>query len=131
MNRSEIKPVPDEEYPDYHTREQVKHDFYSEYPNATLEEKAWLIVHKLIWAHYWRSRPYVEDYGKRFLKKIYGNKYYPGRELEFDTYANHWLGAEVFLPDEKILKKIEKNWGYKPEKHPLFAKGHSSYQPNW
>lgn len=133
-----INPLPSMSYPSYDERETAKREFYSEYP--TLDDpwlRAMLILHKMCWAHYWRTMEAMRDLGagkkRAEMKQIFGKDYKEGKEVSLYEYASHWLYNEqfrddMFSADSEVLKVLKDLWGIVPKKHPMLAIGDTYYR---
>lgn len=119
-----------EEYLTYEEREKIKSEGWSEISKTEDNKvKAMLYVNKIIYSHYWRARENLEN-GNKYktnLKKIRGNKYYPGYSLEFDHYVLHWLWSWKETLDSEIMKEIKNIFHYEPEECKYMKNRHTYY----
>lgn len=119
----------------YEEREKLKREFHEEFHRATdLDEKYWLLLHKLCQAHYWRAREHLEDRKdyRKCISKIMGFKCYEGYKLEIDRYSEHWLAAmsahPFFTKELVAYAKSDSNpWRYDFKPSPYLPPGFTSY----
>jgi hypothetical protein len=106
---------------------QAAHD-----PAVSVQERAFAV---LTWAraHYWRAREALEVAPRAVRRQVHGSRYYPGYELEFDVYVEHWLAAvapRLNIPPA-VLAVLSEIYGYNPCPHRCLPPGRSMYvNPN-
>lgn len=123
----------DEYYPSYEERERQKDEGWRLLASEELSffEKAHVVLHTIIWAHYWRARIAIENCKDREerLKTIRGEQYYPCYILDIEHYTNHWLvanGKRLLHPE--IIKAISERFYLKPETSEYLPEGMTMYQ---
>jgi hypothetical protein len=124
-----IIPVENINYPSYQKREEVKSQFSDEYSKAdSVSKKVWLLLFKLIWAHYWRARIGIENQKNTatLLRKVMGKRYSTGYVLDIDDYTRHWLASNGDRYEKEVIKAIKETW-YEAEPSKYLPKGASSY----
>ena len=123
-----------EYYPSYTEQEEQKSKGWEllskRGKSMTDYERSYVILHTIIWSHYWRARISIEMQRKRktYLKKIRGSKYYSCYVLDIDHYTKHWLHACGEIIGNENVKAIEDHFHYTPEANKYLHKGMTMYR---
>ncbi len=117
---NEIMPYKEREDLKEKGRELLKH------AHSTTEQ-ARIHLNFIILAHYWRAveQLYNQSGVGRKLKKIYGKEYYPGVDLDIDTYTRHWMAANADVPGPDVYQELIKI--YNPVQSKYMRKGYTVY----
>jgi len=119
------------EYPTYEEREKYKSEGWSNMAKCqSPRQKAFLYLHMIIWAHYWRAREGIEAQRncQTLIKKIRGKKYYPSYVLDMDHYIPHWLHSMKHKIPQDVLDVLKEDWSYEPEENKHLPEGFTIYQ---
>ncbi len=123
----------DEYYPNYEERERQKDEGWKLLASEDLNffEKAHVVLHTVIWAHYWRARIAIENCRDREerLKAIRGDQYYHCYILDIEHYSSHWLASNgKRLLHSEIIKAISDEFYLEPDENEYLPAGMTLYQ---
>ena len=114
---------------DYHEREAAKSAASQIVRSGADIETRALNALKWIESHYWRAIESENSQGIDHRRRVLSSGRIGDCTLEFEPYAGHWLWAngERLIPAD-LLAFLADQWGYKPEQHPMLAKGFTTYK---
>jgi len=123
----------EEEYPSYKLREAFKRmgwKFYSLFLGQKgYRQAAQMLMHYVIWSHYWRAREDLETSKKTALRtrRVVGKNYCKRSQLGIDQYTENWLYSMSDSIDPLVTKSFDEDYGYKPKCNKYLEKGYTCY----
>jgi hypothetical protein len=117
---------------EYHEREKTKQEGWAILSSDMSMRTRSIGLLAVIYSHYWRAKDALESTKWSFQKKVHG-KYCglwapKGYQLDFDTYACHWMWSNAErVKEQDVVSYFIDLWGYQPKQSKYMGKWFTCY----